>query len=216
MNPNIQKTVLFIFTFILLFSTVVTVNAQNETDDSCTNNQSMNGQQGNNNPRNSNQPFFQGITVWIISIVVVILIIAIYLLINKSMKKQMEKNTKLIQYMIRNNDSSNQSNEKTRNQDEKKSNADLVKTSVQDKEVQRTMLKFLNYNENRVMKKLIEHDGSLLQSEISRMPNMGKVKAHRVLQELEKKGIISKEQYGKTNRIVLDEVIKQIFISSSS
>jgi len=63
------------------------------------------------------------------------------------------------------------------------------------------------------MKKLIEKDGALLQSEISRMPNMGKVKTHRVVKDLELKGIIRVAKYGKTNQIHLSEDVKKVLLN---
>ncbi len=74
------------------------------------------------------------------------------------------------------------------------------------------VLKFLSYNENKVLKKLLEHNGSVLQSEISRIPGMGKVKAHRVLRDMQMRGIISLEKYGKTNRVILNEDVREIFL----
>ena len=50
------------------------------------------------------------------------------------------------------------------------------------------------------------------ESEISGLPNMGKVKAHRVLKDMEIKGIISIEKYGKTNHITLSEDVKKLFL----
>lgn len=207
-----QKYLVLFFIISLLFFGVLTGIAENETsnstDDGYSNNQSKMGQQGNNSHGNSNQPFLQGVSAWIVVIIIVIvLIVVMYVLLTRYMKVQMKKNTELIQNMM--------------NQGSLDSENNLKKTSVShssldDSELQRTVLKFLSYNENRVMKKLIEHEGSVLQSEISRMPNMGKVKAHRVLQDLETKEIIKKEPYGKTNRVLLDETIKKLFLSSQS
>jgi len=73
------------------------------------------------------------------------------------------------------------------------------------------ILKFLNLNERKVLEKLIEKKGSVLQSEISRMEGMSKLKAHRTIKELKKRGIINIESYGKTNMIKLSEEIKDIF-----
>jgi hypothetical protein len=129
------------------------------------------------------------------------------------MKKQMQKNAELIQYMIHDNNQ-NRNNAENVNSQNQTGSMENIKSSVDETEIQKTMLKFLNYNENRVIKKLIEKEGSILQSEISRMPNMGKVKAHRVLQDLETKGIIKKESYGKTNRVILDETIQKIFLKT--
>ena len=58
----------------------------------------------------------------------------------------------------------------------------------------------------------MQEKGVTLQSEISKMNNMGKVKAHRSIQELVRKGIVAQEKYGNTNRIILVEDVKKIFI----
>ena len=111
------------------------------------------------------------------------------------MKKQLEENMKLISQIVNIDNNNDQSETKN------------VENSYK-----AVLLKFLNYNENKVLKKLIEHNGNVLQSEISRIPNMGKVKAHRVLKDMEIKGIISIEKYGKTNRIALSTDVKKLFL----
>lgn len=72
------------------------------------------------------------------------------------------------------------------------------------------LLNFLNYQEKQVIKKLIEEKGNVLQSEISRMGNMGKVKTHRAVKDLERKGVIKIEKYGNTNQIYLTDDVKKI------
>lgn len=73
-----------------------------------------------------------------------------------------------------------------------------------------TILNLLNSNERKIVKRLMQEKGVILQSEISRMNNMGKVKAHRSIQELVRKGIVTQEKYGNTNRIILSEDVKKI------
>ena len=52
-------------------------------------------------------------------------------------------------------------------------------------------------------------NGKILQSEISRMETMNRVKAHRIIKDLQKKGIITVEQNGNTNIITLvNDVLK--------
>ena len=70
----------------------------------------------------------------------------------------------------------------------------------------------MSYNEKKVVNKLIEQKGSVLQSEISRLESMGKVKTHRIVKDLERKGIIIIEKYGNTNRITLAENLSKILI----
>jgi uncharacterized membrane protein len=211
MNNKVQKIIIFSFIISFLIPSIIVTGQDNETvnetADGYKNNQSKLGQQGNSGSRNGNQPVIQGMTVWLIVIsVVIIVVIVSYMLISRNMKQHMKKNMDLIETMVK-----HQSLEQNNPQNQP------IKASsgLDGVEVQSTLLKFLNYHENQVMKKLIEHDGIVLQSEISRIPSMGKVKAHRVLQDLEQKGIIKKEPYGKTNRIILDETIKKIFVSSS-
>jgi len=115
------------------------------------------------------------------------------------MEKHIRENKKLISQIL-----------KTENVNADQSNMDKLKESCRT-----VVLKFLSYNENRVLKKLLEHNGTVLQSEISRIPNMGKVKAHRVLKDMQMKGIITIEKYGKTNRITLTEDVKNLFLEET-
>lgn len=137
----------------------------------------------------------------IFSLLIVILIILIvifpitYFYISKSLKREIEKNLQIISQIT------NRNNEKT--------SSDCPQMS---KSCKTFVLKFLDYNENRVIKKLIDNKGTVLQSEISRLPNMGKVKAHRVLKDMELKGIIRVENYGKTNKIYFSDDAKEVFL----
>ena len=70
------------------------------------------------------------------------------------------------------------------------------------------MLKFLSSDEQHVIKALIEKNGTLLQSELSRSYGLSKLKAHRVVARLVAKSIITLEEHGKTNRIILDSEIR--------
>jgi uncharacterized membrane protein len=73
-----------------------------------------------------------------------------------------------------------------------------------------TILKLLNFNERKVLEKLIERKGEVLQSEINRVEGMNKLKTHRAIRNLELKGVIKTEIYGKTKRIFLSKDIKNI------
>lgn len=48
------------------------------------------------------------------------------------------------------------------------------------------ILNLLDTNKRKILEKLIENDGSALQSEISRMKGMTTLKTHRALKDLEK------------------------------
>lgn len=74
------------------------------------------------------------------------------------------------------------------------------------------ILKFLNKSEKKVLEKLIENRGTVLQSEISRMEGMTTLKTHRTVKDMERKGIVKIEAHGKTNRIILMKDIKDFML----
>ena len=134
------------------------------------------------------------IPTYIISLASIFIIIAIipvfYFLLHRGLERNFQETMKiLIQSM----------NENPNKQD--------TPQSINCKTI---FLNFLNYQEKQVVKKLIEQNGQALQSDISRMGNMGKVKAHRAIKDLERKGIINIEKYGNTNRIYLEDEVKKI------
>lgn len=129
----------------------------------------------------------------LIALSVCALITILYYLISRNVKDQLEKNMKIISEIVNNNVP------KLKNEDTEKSSKMLI-------------LKFLSYGENKVIKKIIDNNGTVLQSEISRMPNMGKVRTHRIVTDLKKKGIITIEKYGKTNRINLTDDSKNVLL----
>jgi uncharacterized membrane protein len=71
------------------------------------------------------------------------------------------------------------------------------------------IFKFLNLNERKVLEKLIEREGIVMQSEINLIEGMTKLKTHRAVKDLERKSIIKTESYGKTNRITLSNEIRE-------
>ena len=62
----------------------------------------------------------------------------------------------------------------------------------------------------RVVEILMENEGKVQQYELSHLPNLNKVKTHRILVNLEQKGIISKERLGKINKIVLNKELYEV------
>jgi predicted transcriptional regulator len=79
-------------------------------------------------------------------------------------------------------------------------------------DMDKTIMNLLNPNERRIVKQLVENHGVCLQSDISRMNEMGKVKAHRYLQNLSKMGVVQIERYGNTNKIIISDNVKKIFL----
>lgn len=69
-------------------------------------------------------------------------------------------------------------------------------------------LALLQPTERKVIAKIIDKGGEVLQSEVSRIEGVGKVKAHRVIEKLVKRGVLEKEQMGKTNVLRLRKDVK--------
>jgi len=134
--------------------------------------------------------------VWWFSLILMIVIVVpiSYYVISKRLEEKMEKNLNAITKMV----------------DHKiKSGANKKDLKINNN---RGILKLLNANEKKVVEKIIENEGSALQSEISKMKDMTKLKTHRAVKELERKGIINLEQYGKTNKIILTKEIKEVIL----
>jgi len=74
------------------------------------------------------------------------------------------------------------------------------------------ILNLLPKEERKVISKIAEEGGKALQSEISMLEGMGKVKSHRVIDKLVKRGIIEKEQHGKTNLVKLSKELKEVLV----
>lgn len=127
--------------------------------------------------------------------IIAVIVLMSYYFMSRKVDKHLEENMKLISQIVNTN-----------------SNDDQSKTKNVENSYRTVLLKFLNYNENKVLKRIIEHNGTILQSEISRMPGIGKVKAHRILKDMKIKGIISVEKYGKTNRVNLSKDVKKLFL----
>jgi len=72
------------------------------------------------------------------------------------------------------------------------------------------ILNFLTTQERKVIETLLENDGKVQQYELSHLPNLNKVKTHRILINLEQKGIIHKEKLGKINKIVLNKELYNV------
>ena len=74
-----------------------------------------------------------------------------------------------------------------------------------------TALSLMERDERAVVGRIVEEGGRVTQSEISKVKGLGKVKAHRILEKLEKRGVLEKEQYGKTNMVKLSEKYRSLF-----
>jgi hypothetical protein len=65
------------------------------------------------------------------------------------------------------------------------------------------VLRVLNEDERKVIEALVAEDGTTLQKDIRWKTGLSRVKTHRILFRLAKRGIVSAEKYYNTNRITL-------------
>lgn len=70
------------------------------------------------------------------------------------------------------------------------------------------IMKFLGEDERNILDLLSSKGGMTTQSEISRLPGMSRLKAHRVVRKLEDRGIVHVEKNGKINMIRLVDELK--------
>ena len=130
--------------------------------------------------------------LWITPVLLLIAIVPLsYYLISQRLETKLENNMKILMKIIGKNNISKDSKE-------------LINKEA--------VLKLLNFNERKVLERLIKRKGEALQSEISRMDGMNKLKTHRAIKNLELKGVIETENNGKTNRIMLSKDIKGILL----
>ena len=73
----------------------------------------------------------------------------------------------------------------------------------------KNVLLLLNPTERKIISQLVADKGQSLQSDISRIEGIGKVKAHRTIEKLIRRGVIEKEEKGKTNILKLKKEIKE-------
>ncbi len=67
------------------------------------------------------------------------------------------------------------------------------------------LLKFLNPDERKVIHRIMESNGKVLQSELTRDLGLSKVKIHRIVDKLKQREILTLSTYGKTNSILLNK-----------
>ncbi len=78
----------------------------------------------------------------------------------------------------------------------------VVKTNTE------IIMKFLSPEEREIVNLLMSKDGITTQSEISKLPGMSRLKAHRIVKKLEGRGVVHVEKYGKINMIRIVEELR--------
>lgn len=83
-----------------------------------------------------------------------------------------------------------------------------VNVPAPSKDSKKALLSMLNPLEAKVIRKVLENNGEVLQADVSRLEGVGKVKAHRVIDRLLRRGVLEKEQKGKINILRIRKDIK--------
>lgn len=76
------------------------------------------------------------------------------------------------------------------------------------------LLRFLSEDERELVLHMAEKEGMTTQAEISKLPGMTRLKAHRIVERMEKKGLIFVEKYGKINMLRLANELKESLTAS--
>lgn len=89
----------------------------------------------------------------------------------------------------------------------------LLKEEVAQKEIvanssAQLVMKFLSKEEREIIGLISEKEGMTTQAEISKLPGMTRLKAHRIVEKMEKKGLVFVEKYGKVNMVRLVNELK--------
>ena len=71
------------------------------------------------------------------------------------------------------------------------------------------VLRVLNDDERKVIETLVAEGGTMLQKDIRWKTGLSRVKTHRILFRLAKRGIVSAEKYYNTNRITLADWLRK-------
>ncbi|MFH1107052.1 MAG: hypothetical protein V1787_04090 [Candidatus Micrarchaeota archaeon] len=82
------------------------------------------------------------------------------------------------------------------------------KKGVEAKVAAEMLLRFLNPDDKVVVRELLKNGGRIMQAEISRLPGMTRLKAHRVVQKLEQKGVVDVSTSGKLRVVHLKDELK--------
>lgn len=68
------------------------------------------------------------------------------------------------------------------------------------------ILNILEKEEKNIIEYLIKNNGVATQYELVKISKTNKVKVHRIIEKLEKKGVIEKQKIGKINKIYLSSI----------
>jgi len=88
--------------------------------------------------------------------------------------------------------------------------SELKKQRKESKEYLNAALQFMEPIERQVVEFLLKKNGLSTQADVSRLQGMSRVKAHRVVHDLESRGLIDVVPHGKVRELRLKENITEL------
>lgn len=74
------------------------------------------------------------------------------------------------------------------------------------------ILDILDEEDKTILKRIIENNGEINQSYLTKSLNLDKVKVSRIISKMEEKNILKKEKNGMTNKLILEDNLKKLFL----
>jgi len=90
---------------------------------------------------------------------------------------------------------------------------ELRKSKKTSKSLLDTLFIFLNKEEREILTYLVKNKGQANQADISRLPEMNRVKAFRSLQKMKENNLIDVSAHGKIRKIALKENVRDILLN---
>ncbi len=84
----------------------------------------------------------------------------------------------------------------------------IVEHAKDDSQLIDAVLTALEGDEKKLVKEIADHGGEMLQNELVLSLNFSKAKVSRMLNDLEKRGLVVKKQYGLTNKVALADKLR--------
>ncbi len=91
----------------------------------------------------------------------------------------------------------------------------VTKTQKESRKLLELLFLFLNNDEKEIINWLVQNGGTARQADISRLPNMDRVKAFRSLQRMREKNLIDITEHGKIRKVSLKENIFKMLTSEN-
>ncbi len=91
-------------------------------------------------------------------------------------------------------------------------NEQLEQKGVSAKAVKEVLYRFLSREDKAVINEILNRGGKIYQAELAHLPNMTRLKAHRIVSKLEHAGVVHVRHIGKMRSVELKEELKLVLL----